>query len=96
MFLSKILTPSCTIKDYIVITFLPLLFAIFSTSRISERNVNDCFRINEKQILKMTRKGKTVKCQNYTRKMKSPFIIYAAFETILAQENNGKQNPGEY
>ena len=29
------------------------------------------------------------------RKMKSPFIIYAAFESILGPENNLKQNPEE-
>ena len=28
--------------------------------------------------------------------MKSPFIIYLDFESILVPENNGKQNPEEY
>ena len=31
--------------------------------------------------------------KNYERKIKSPFIIYAVFESILVPENNGKQNP---
>ena len=28
-------------------------------------------------------------------KKKSPFMIYADFESILAPENNGKRNPDE-
>ena len=33
--------------------------------------------------------------KNSERKIKSPFIIYADFESILVLENNGKQNPEE-
>ena len=29
------------------------------------------------------------------RKVKSPFMIYADFESILVPEDNGKQNPEE-
>ena len=52
--------------------------------------------MNDRQIIEIARKGKTVKCKNYTRKVKSPFIIYATFESILVSENKGKQNPDEY
>ena len=31
----------------------------------------------------------------FERKIKSPFMIYADFETILVPEDNGKQNPDE-
>ena len=31
--------------------------------------------------------------QNYVRKIKSPFTIYADFKCILVPENNGKQKP---
>ena len=31
--------------------------------------------------------------KNYERKVKSPFMIYADFESILVPEDNGKQNP---
>ena len=31
--------------------------------------------------------------KNYERKVKSPFMIYADFESILVTEDNGKQNP---
>ena len=33
-----------------------------------------------------------IKCKNYERKIKPPFIIYANFETILVPEDNEKEN----
>ena len=30
--------------------------------------------------------------KNYERKIKSPFMIYADFESILVPEDNGKKN----
>ena len=41
----------------------------------------------------MSKKGEYVKFRNYGRKIKSPFIIYADFESILVPEDDGKQNP---
>ena len=43
----------------------------------------------------MPKKGKSVKLKNYERKIKSPFMIYADFESILVPENDGKKNPNE-
>ena len=43
----------------------------------------------------MAEKGKTVKFKIYTRRLKSSFIIYADFVSILVSENIGKQNPNE-
>ena len=40
----------------------------------------------------MPKKGKYFKFKNYGRKNKSPFIIYADFESMLVPEGNGKQN----
>ena len=67
----------------------------FSTVQILKRHANDLFEINGKQIIKMAKKDGTVKFQNYARKIKSPFMIYAGFGSILKPENNGKQNPNE-
>ena len=36
------------------------------------------------------------KLKNYERKIKSPFMIYADFESILVPEDNGEQNADEY
>ena len=41
------------------------------------------------------KKGQYVKSKNYERKIKSPFIIYGDFESILLPDDNGKQNPEE-
>ena len=34
---------------------------LFSTTQILKKNVNDCFKINVKQMIKMANKGETVK-----------------------------------
>ena len=62
----------------------------FSTEGISKRHIKDCFKINGKQRIIMPKKGENFKFKNYERKMKSPFIIYADFESILVPEDNGK------
>ena len=43
----------------------------------------------------MIKKGEYVKFKNHKRKIKSLFIIYADFKSILVSDNNGKQNPEE-
>ena len=45
-----------------------------------------CFKINGKQTLKMPKKSKYTKLKNVERKLKSPFMIYADFESILVPE----------
>ena len=47
-------------------------------------------------MLKMSMKGEFVRFKNYARKMKSLFMFYADFESILIPEDNGKQNPAEF
>ena len=44
----------------------------------------------------MPKKGEYVKFKNAERKIKSPFMIYADFESILVFEDNGKQNRNEF
>ena len=67
----------------------------FSTEETLKLHIKDCFKVNCKQRIIMPIKGEYVKCRNYERKIKSPFIIYAGFESILVPEDNGKQNPEE-
>ena len=43
----------------------------------------------------MPKKDEFVKFKNHERKIKSPFMIYANFESILVPEDNGKQYPEE-
>ena len=43
----------------------------------------------------MLKNGEYVKFKSYGRTIKSLFIIYTDFESILMPEDNGKQNPKE-
>ena len=43
----------------------------------------------------MLKKSEYIKFKNYERKIKSTFMIYADFESILVPEDNGKQNPND-
>ena len=43
---------------------------------------NDWFRVNDKQIIKMSKIGEIVKFKNYTRRINSPFLIYDDFESV--------------
>ena len=67
-------------------------FQAFSTAEILKSHVNDCFKINAKQMIMMHKKGEYVKFKNYERKKESPLMIYADFERVLVPEDNGKQN----
>ena len=57
--------------------------------------IEDCFKINGKLTTKMPIKGEHITFKNFGRKIKSAFMIYADFESILVQEDNGKQKPNE-
>ena len=43
----------------------------------------------------MPQKSEQVKLKNFERKIKSPFFIYADFESTVVPEDNGKQNSNE-
>ena len=67
----------------------------FSSEEILKSHIKYCFKINGKQTIKMSKNGKYIKFKNLEGKIKSPFKIYAEFESILVPEHNGKQNPNE-
>ena len=67
----------------------------FSTEEILKGHIKDFFKINGKQRIIMPKKDEYVKFKHYERKIKSPFIIYVDFESILVPENNEEQNPEE-
>ena len=43
----------------------------------------------------MPKKGEYAKFKNFGRTIKSPFMIYVGFKSILVPEDNGKQNLNE-
>ena len=49
--------------------------------------------MNGKQRIIMPKEGEYVKAKNCERKIKSQFMIYADFGSILVLEDNGKKNP---
>ena len=52
--------------------------------------------VKKKRII-MPKTSQYIKFKYFERKIKSPFIIYADFESILVPKGNGKQNPnGSY
>ena len=60
-------------------------------------HIKDCFKINDKQRIKIPKQGEYVTLKNYERKIKSPLMINPNFESILVPEDNQKQNPnGSY
>ena len=67
----------------------------FITEEILKHQIKNCFKINGKQTIKMFKKGKYVKFKNFERKIKSPFVIYMDFQSILMPENHVKQNPND-
>ena len=63
----------------------------FRTAEKLKSHIKDCFKINGKKTIKMPKKGKYIKFKDRERKMKSPFMIYADFESILVTEDNPNQ-----
>ena len=62
----------------------------FITEEILKRHIKDCLEINGKQTNKIPKKVVYVKFENFKRKMKSPYLIYVDFKSILVPEDNGK------
>ena len=50
-------------------------------------------KISDKQMVQMLKKGESVRFKNHDRKIKTPFMIYAYFESILVPRDNKMQNP---
>ena len=67
----------------------------FSTEESLKRHIKDCFKINDKQTIKMPKEGEYVKFKNFARKIKSPFMIYVDLECVLLPKDNGKQKRNE-
>ena len=67
----------------------------FITEEILKHCTKDCFKIYGKQSIIIPKKGEYNTFKNFERKIKSPFKIYAEFESILVPEDNGKQIPNE-
>ena len=65
------------------------------TKEILKRPIKDCFKINGKQTIKMSKKGEYVNFKDFEGKIRLPFIIYADFESILVPGDNENLNLNE-
>ena len=62
----------------------------FRTPEKLKCHIKNCFKINGKQTIKMPKTGECIKIKNFGRKIKSAFMIYADFGSILVPKDNGK------
>ena len=69
--------------------FCRYCFQVF-TEEILKRDITDYPKIIDQERIKMYEKGEHVGCKSEERKLKSPFRIYAHFESILIPEDDGK------
>ena len=46
-------------------------------------------------MIKMPKNNEYIKFENYEKKKKSQFMMYADFERLLVPKEDGKQNPDE-
>ena len=65
------------------------------TAKKLKCHIKDRFKINGKQIIKLPKKVEYIKFKNCERKIKSPFMNYVDFESIVVPDDNVKQNPDE-
>ena len=52
------------------------------TEEILKRDIKDCFKIDGKQKIIMSKNSEYVKFKDYEQKIKPPFVIYAIFEVL--------------
>ena len=94
MFLSKISIHSCMSTHYIVQEniFVIIVQSVLEQQKQLACHIKGCFKTNGKERVKLPKKGEYVRVKNYERKVKSLFMLYVDFESILVPEDNGKQN----
>ena len=65
--------------------FCQYCLQVFSIKEILKSHTKDCFKINgeKKKTIAMSKKCEYIKFKNYERKIKSPFVIHADFESTL-------------
>ena len=56
------------------------------TEEISKCHIKYCFKTNDKERIKMPKKGECLKFKNFVRRIKPLFMIYASFKSTLLPE----------
>ena len=95
MSISKILIGLCVITQYEQKMLLQILFTIFSSKKVLQKNKKVCLKINRKQSMKL--RGSPIKFKNYFKQLAVPFKIHADFESVLERvQNNNNDNNASY
>ena len=68
---------------------------VYMLSLKKKCHIKDCLKINGKQRIILAKKGEYAKFKNLERKIKSSFMIYSDFESILVPEDSKMKNPNE-
>ena len=79
MFLSKISTHSCIIVHPGIKHFCRYRLQAFREAEKLKCHIKDCFNVNGKQTIEISKKDEYIKVKNLRRKIKSPFMIYVDF-----------------
>ena len=69
-----------------------IVYSVLEKQKQLACHIKGCFKTNGKERVKLPKKGKYIRLKNYERKVKSLFMLYVDFESILVPEDNGKQN----
>ena len=64
----------------------------FNTEEILKNHLENCLIVNKKQNIVMPKKGSKIYFKNYYKMLKSPFVIYCDFESILEPIETVKQD----
>ena len=64
----------------------------FSTEEILNNHLENCLIINKKQNIVMPKFGSKIYFKHYYKMLKSPFVIYCDFESILEPIDTAKQD----
>ena len=83
------------IHDILREAFVSINYTLLAQKKYQYVIFNYCFKINDKQLIKMSKNNEYGRFKNYENKIKSPFIIYADLESNLVPEDNRKKNPEE-
>ena len=54
----------------------------FTSEEILNKHASNCIVVNEKQAVRMPKKGSSVQCKNFHKQLPTPFVIYANFEAL--------------
>ena len=86
------------IKHYII---EENIFAVIVCKHLEQQKngnvmLNIALKLMVNKLLRCLRRVNILNSKTIKKNAKSPFMIYADFESVLVPKDNGKQNPNEF